>query len=67
MYTNEFEETFSAFLDSDEYDEAENCLFTLVRVAFSAGWKAAGGASPVPERLFELLSISKTKKTPAKK
>ena len=41
MYTNEFEEAFSNFLDRDEYDEAENYLFSMVRLAFSAGWLAA--------------------------
>lgn len=55
MYTNEFEEAFSSFLERHEYDEAEQALFSMVRTAFSAGWLAAGGVPPVPERLFELL------------
>ena len=46
MYTNEFEEAFSNFLDRHEYDEAENYLFSMVRLAFAAGWQAAGGAPP---------------------
>lgn len=55
MHTNEFEEAFSNFLERHEYDEAENYLFIMVRIAFSAGWQAAGGAAPKAERLFELI------------
>lgn len=33
-----------------------HALFAMVRTAFSAGWQAAGGAAPKPERLFELLA-----------
>ena len=46
MYTIEFVEAFSSFLERHEYDEAENYLFLMVRLAFSAGWLAAGGAPP---------------------
>ena len=55
MHTNEFEEAFSNFLERHEYDEAENYLFSMVRLAFSAGWLAAGGAPPQSERIFTLL------------
>ena len=55
MYSNDFEAAFSAFLDRHEYDEAENYLFSMVRLAFAAGWQAAGGAPPKAERIFELL------------
>ncbi len=55
LYTNEFEEACSSFLDRHEYDEAENYLFSMVRVAFIAGWQAAGGAPPKAERIYELL------------
>ena len=55
MYTNDFEAAFSAFLDRHEYDEAENYLFSMVRLAFAAGWQAAGGQPPVPERIYQLL------------
>lgn len=55
MYTNDFEAAFSDFMDRREYDEAENYLFSMVRIAFSAGWQAAGGAPPVSQRVFELL------------
>ena len=43
MYSNDFEEAFSNFLDRHEYDEAEHYLFSMVRLAFAAGWRAAGG------------------------
>ena len=55
MHSNEFEEAFANFLDRHEYDEAENALFAMVRIAFSAGWQAAGGAPPQSERIYELL------------
>ena len=61
MYTNELEEAFSNFLDRYEYDEAENYLFSMVRLSFVAGWMAAGGAPPKAERLFELIVTPKTK------
>ena len=54
MYTNDFEAAFSAFLDRHEYDEAENYLFLMVRLAFSAGWQAAGGQPPVLEKIYQL-------------
>ena len=68
MYTNEFEEAFSSFLDRHEYDEAEHYLFSMVCLAFSAGWQAAGGAPPQAERIFELLPGQvNANKTPAEK
>ena len=66
MHTTEFEEAFSDFLDRHEYDEAENYLFSMVRQAFAAGWKAAGGAPPKAEQMFELLTTPKEEsKNPA--
>ena len=55
MYSNELEEAFSNFLDRHEYDEAETALFSVVRLAFVAGWRAAGGTPPQAERIYELL------------
>ena len=43
MYSNDFEAAFSCFLERRDYDEAANQLFTLARLAFAAGWQAAGG------------------------
>ena len=59
MHTNEFEEAFSNFLERHEYDEAENYLFSMVRLAFGGGWKAGGGDPPKPERLFEPTATQK--------
>ena len=38
-----FEKSFSDFLDSSQYDQAAEALFSMVRIAYIAGWKAAGG------------------------
>ncbi|MCI9157756.1 hypothetical protein D7V91_04340 [bacterium 1xD42-67] len=59
MHSNDFEEAFSQFLARREYDEAESCLFAMVRTSFAAGWRAAGGDPPKEERLFQLLDFSK--------
>ena len=63
MYSNEFESAFSAFLERHEYDEAENYLFSMLRLAFAAGWQSAGGAPPQSERIFELLPKNQEHKT----
>ena len=64
MHTNKFEEAFSEFLDRREYDEAENYLFSMIRLSFAAGWQAAGGEPPRSERLFELMKTKTTVKSP---
>ncbi|MGN0663803.1 MAG: hypothetical protein ACI4L5_01885 [Negativibacillus sp.] len=61
MMNNEFEKAFSDFLDGNEYDRASNALFSVVRIAFSAGWEAAGGASPSDPRIFALLPAESKK------
>lgn len=33
----------------------KNALFSIVRIAFLAGWKAAGGEAPPPQKLFHLV------------
>ena len=50
----DFEKAFSDFLDRREYDEAESALFAMVRISFMAGWKAAGGDPPKPQKVLEL-------------
>ena len=55
MHSDELEEAFSDFLDRHEYDDAEAALFSMVRLAFVAGWRAAGGDPPRAERLYELI------------
>lgn len=60
MMSNDFEEAFSNFLERREYDEAESALFSMVRIAFLAGWNAAGGEPPTPQKLFELIRCGTT-------
>lgn len=55
MPNDNFELAFSNFLDRREYDDAESALFELVRAAFLAGWKAAGGTLPEPQPIIELI------------
>ena len=50
----DFEKAFDDFLERREYDQAENALFAMVRIAFVAGWKAAGGDPPKPQKILEL-------------
>ena len=61
MYTNEIEEAFSNFLEERAYDEAESWLFSMMRLAFAAGWQAAGGQPAKAERMFEVISAPKQK------
>jgi hypothetical protein len=55
MQTTDFEQAFGDFLDRREYDQAENALFAMVRIAFLAGWKAAGGDPPQPQKIVQLM------------
>lgn len=55
MLSNDFEDAFSDFLDRREYDQAENALFAMVRISFIAGWKAAGGEPPKPQKIFQIM------------
>lgn len=59
MNTNEFEDAFSRFLERHEYDEAENYLFSMIRLSFTAGWMAAGGDPPNEEHLFQVLDFTR--------
>ena len=55
MQTTDFEQAFGDFLDRREYDQAENALFAMVRIAFLAGWKAAGGDPPAAQKIVQLM------------
>lgn len=55
MHSNDFEKAFGDFLDRREYDQAENALFAMVRIAFTAGWLAAGGSPPQPQKIFQIV------------
>ena len=51
----DFEISFSDFIDGAEYDRAESAVFSLVRMAFKAGWQAAGAELPNPAKVTQLL------------
>lgn len=51
----DFEKAFSDFLERHEYDQAENALFSMVRISFLAGWNAAGGHPPRPQKIITLM------------
>lgn len=55
MRKKDFEEAFGDFIDRREYDQAENALFSMVRIAFTAGWRAAGGDPPKPQKVLQLM------------
>ncbi len=40
----EFDQALSKFLDEERCEKANEAVFELVRVAFTAGWKAALGS-----------------------
>ncbi len=40
-----FESKFEEYLESDAYEKSEGLLFSAVRAAYKAGWRAAGGDS----------------------
>ena len=50
------EAAYSEFLDQHAYDEAEGYLFTIVRTAFMAGWRAAGSYLPGSKQLCSVSS-----------
>lgn len=55
VLSNDFERAFGDFLDCHEYDQAENALFAMVRISLLAGWKAAGGSPPQPQKIFPIM------------
>ena len=55
MEKMDFEKAFGDFIDRREYDETESALFEMVRAAFKAGWKAAGGSPAQPQPVVRLF------------
>ena len=51
----DFEKCLSDFIDRREYDQAANALLSMVKIAFKAGWLAAGGNPPPPQKVVELI------------
>ena len=55
MMSNEFEMALDAFLAGAEAVEAHQALYDIIRAAFLAGWRSAGGDLPQEQKLFELI------------
>ena len=53
----DFEKAFGDFLERREYDGAANALFSIVRTSFMAGWLAAGGKAPLPQKVIEIFRL----------
>lgn len=53
MFDDAFEKSFEQFLQSKEYDLAEEALFAMARKGFIAGWRAAGGHVMSGQRVRE--------------
>ncbi len=59
MYSDLLEKRLDDFLGSTDYDKAEDALYTIVRAAFIAGWKAAGGEMPPPGKVLPMRRSTK--------
>ena len=64
MMSNEFEKALDAFLGGAETDEAHQALYDIIRAAFLAGWRSAGGDPPQEQKLFELIPGGKPLEPP---
>ena len=64
MMSNEFEKALDAFLEGADADEAHQALYDIIRAAFLAGWRSAGGDPPQEQKLFELIQGGKPLKPP---
>ena len=45
-------------------DEAHQALYDIIRAAFLAGWRSAGGDPPQEQKLFELIPGGKPLEPP---
>ena len=64
MMSNEFEKALDAFLEGADADEAHQALYDVIRAAFLAGWRSAGGDPPQEHKLFELIPGGKPLEPP---
>lgn len=64
MMSNEFEKALDAFLEGADADEAHQALYDVIRAAFLAGWRSAGGDPPQEQKLFELIQGGKPLEPP---
>ena len=55
MMSNEFEQALDDFLAGTQADAAQQALYDIIRAAFLAGWRSAGGEPPQEQRIFELI------------
>ena len=55
MMSNEFEQALDDFLAGTQADAAHQALYDIIRAAFLAGWRSAGGDPPQEQKLFELI------------
>ena len=59
MMSNEFEEALDNFLEGDDAEDAHQALYDIIRAAFLAGGRSAGGDPPQEQKLFELIQGGK--------
>ena len=64
MHSNDFEKAPGGFLETREWEQAENSLFDLLRAAFPAGWLSAGGSPPTPYKIFQVIEGDGKQKRP---
>ena len=64
MMSNEFEAALDLFLAGKDADEAHQALYDVIRAAFLAGWRSAGGDPPQEQKLFELIPGGKPLEPP---
>ena len=64
MMSNEFEKALDVFLEGTDAEEASQALYAVIRAAFLAGWRSAGGDPPQEQKLFELIQGGKPLKPP---
>ena len=64
MMSNEFEQALDDFLAGTQADAAHQALYDIIRDAFLAGWRSAGGDPPQKQRIFELIPGGKPLEPP---
>ena len=64
MMSNEFEQALDDFLAGTQADASHQALYDIIRAAFLAGWRSAGGDPPQEQKLFELIPGGKPLEPP---
>lgn len=65
MSEKKYECAFEEVLNLDEYENAQEAMYQLVRKSFKAGWDAAGGEPLRTQDKFQLMR-KKTNNEPPK-